>query len=63
MCNKVFSFNFDMGNINSSTFFGNVQWKVVKQLKNSDLHSIIHNETVTVNLFMILFYHDTNLPE
>ncbi len=41
MCNKLFSLNFGMGNTNPSTFFGNVQWKVVvKQLKNSDLHSI-----------------------
>ncbi len=54
MCNKVFSLNFGMGNPNSSTFLCNVQWKVVKQLKNSDFHSIFHNETVTVNLFVIL---------
>ena len=54
MCNKVFSLNFGMGNPNSSTFLGNVQWKVVKQLKNSDFHSIFHNATVTVNLFEIL---------
>jgi len=41
MCNKLFSLNFGMGNTNPSTFFGNVQWKVVvKELKNSDLHSI-----------------------
>ena len=33
---------------------GNVQWKVVKQLKNSDFQSIYHNATVTVNLFEIL---------
>jgi len=43
-----------MGNPNPSTFFGNVQWKVVKQLKNSDFHSILHNATVTVNLLKIL---------
>jgi len=36
MCNKVFSLNFDMGNPNPSLFLGNVQWKLVKQYKNSD---------------------------
>jgi len=53
MCNKVFSLNFGMGNPNASIFLGNAQWKVVKQLKNSDFHSIYHNATVTVNLFVI----------
>jgi len=54
MCNKLFSLNFGMSNQNSSTFLANVQWKVVKQLKNSDFHSIYHIATVTVNLFEIL---------
>ncbi len=54
MCNKVFSLSFGMGNPNSSTFLGNVQWKLVKHYKNSDFHSIFHNATVTVNLFEIL---------
>jgi len=54
MCNKVFSLNVSMDSPNSSTLLGNVQWKLVKQLKNSDFHSIFHNETVTVNLFEIL---------
>ncbi len=54
MCNKLFSLNFGMSNQNSSTFLANVQCKVVKQLKNSDLHSIYHIATVTVNLFEIL---------
>jgi len=51
MCNKMFSLNFGMDNPDSSTFLGNVWWKLVKQLKNSDFHSIYHNATVTVNLF------------
>ncbi len=54
MCNLVSSLNFGMGNLNSSIFLGNVQWKLVKQLKNSDFQSIFHNATVTVNLFEIL---------
>ena len=54
MCNNVFSLNFGMGNPNSSIFLCNNQWKVVKQLKNSYFHSIFHNVTVTVNLFVIL---------
>jgi len=53
MCNKVFSLNFGMDNLDSSIILGNVQWKVVKQLKNSDFQSSFHNETVTVNLFLI----------
>ena len=53
MCNKVFPLNFGIGNPNSLTVLGNVQWKVVKQLKNSDFQSIFHNATVTVNLFEI----------
>jgi len=43
-----------MGNPNLSTFLGNVEQKLVKQLKNNDFHSIFHNVTVTVNLFEIL---------
>jgi len=53
MCNKVFSVNFDMTNLNSSTFLGNVQWKLAKQIKDSDLKNIFHNSTVTVNLLDI----------
>ena len=49
------SLNFSMGNPKPSTFLGNVQWKLVKQLRNSDFHSILHNETVTVNLFVIKY--------
>jgi len=36
MCNKVFSLNFDMTNPNPSTFLGNVQWKLAKQMENSN---------------------------
>jgi len=36
MCNKVFSINLDMTNPNPSTFLGNVQWKLAKQMENSD---------------------------
>ncbi len=36
MCNKLFSLNFDMGNPYPSLFLGNVEWKLVKQYKNSD---------------------------
>ncbi len=53
-CNKVFSLNFGVAYLNPSLFLGNVQWKLVKQLKSSDFHSIYHNTTVTVNLFEIL---------
>jgi len=52
MCNKVFSLNFGMDNPNPSLFLGNVQWKLVKQYKNSDLsYNIFHIAAVTVNLF------------
>ena len=51
MCNKLFSFNFDMANSNPSLFFINVQWKFVKHYKNSNYHSVFHDATVTVNLF------------
>jgi len=54
MCNKLFSLNYGMDNQNPLTFLSNVQRKVVKQLKNSNLHSIYHIATVTVNLFEIL---------
>ena len=53
MFNKVFSINFDMTNLNSSTFLGNVQWKLDKQMKDSDFKNIFQNETVTVNLLGI----------
>jgi len=36
------------------TFLGNVQCKIVKQLKNSDFYSIFYNETVTANLLKFL---------
>jgi len=53
MFNKVFSINFYMTNLNSSTFLGNVQWKLAKQMKDSDFKNIFHNETVTVSLLGI----------
>jgi len=37
MCNNVFFLNFDMGNLILSLFLGNIQWKHVKQYKNSHL--------------------------
>jgi len=40
MCNKVFPLNFGMAYPNPSIFSGNVQWKLVKQYKNSDFYSI-----------------------
>jgi len=54
MCNKVFPLNVDIGNPNPSLFLGNVQWKLVKQYKNSDFYSIFHIATVIINLFDIL---------
>jgi len=42
-----------MTNLNSSSFLGNVQWKIAKQIKDSDSNNIFHNSTVTVNLFGI----------
>ncbi len=53
MCNKVFSLNFDMDNPNPS-FLGNVQWKLVKEYKNSDFQIIFYIPTVTINLLEIL---------
>jgi len=53
MFNKVFSINFDMTNLNSSTFLGNVQWKLDKQMKYRDFKNIFHSETVTVYLLGI----------
>jgi len=34
----MFIFNFGMANPNPSTFLGNVQWKLIKQLKNGDFY-------------------------
>jgi len=50
----VFCLNLGMANLSSLSFLGNVQWKLAKQLKNSDFYSIFHSTTVTVNLFEIL---------
>jgi len=44
-------FHFDMVNQSPYTFFGNVQWKLAKQLQNSDFYSFFHNAFVTANLF------------
>jgi len=49
----MFSVNFDMTNLNSSTFLGNVQWKLAKHIKENNLKNIFHNSTVTVNLLDI----------
>jgi len=57
MCNKAFSINFGMDYPNPSLFLGNVQWKLFKQLKDSDFYSIFHNATATANLFVILEMH------
>jgi len=43
-----------MANLNPSLFLGNVQWKLAKQLKNSNFNSIFHNSTITANLLQIL---------
>jgi len=37
--NKVFSLNFDMENTIPSTFLGNIECKIFKQMKNSGFHS------------------------
>jgi len=37
----------------ASTSLGNVQWKLAKQMKDSDFKNIFHNATVTVNLLGI----------
>jgi len=42
-----------MANLNLSTFLGNIQWKFVKQMKNSVFHSQSHHTTVTTNFFEI----------
>ena len=42
-----------MANLNPSTSLGNAQCKIVKQFKNSDFHSDLHNTTVTTNFFKI----------
>jgi len=48
------SLNFSMENPNPLTFLGNVQCKIVKQLKNNDFFSIFYNHsTITVKLFEI----------
>jgi len=44
-----------MANPNIKTFLGNVQWKIAKQLENSDFHSDFHDITVTINLFVIKY--------
>jgi len=44
-----------MDNLNSSTFLGNVQCMVVKQLKNSDLHSIFHLFDMCNKVFSLNF--------
>jgi len=51
---KMFCLNVGMGNPNPSLHLGNIQWKLAKQLKNSDFCSIFHITTVTVNLFEML---------
>jgi len=51
MCNKVFSFNFDMANPNTSLFLSNVQWKLVKQVI---YRLFFHIATVTVNMLEIV---------
>jgi len=43
-----------MGNTNPSTLLGNVQQKLVKQLKKSYFQSIFHNKNTIVNLSLIL---------
>jgi len=48
---KVFSINFGMGTLILSTFLGSIQWKIVRQYKNSDFYSIYY--TATANLFEI----------
>jgi len=60
MCNKVLSLHFAMANLNLSSFLGNVYWKVVKQLKNSDIYSILHNATAC-QLISFFEYASTNL--
>jgi len=43
-----------MANPKPSTFVGNIQQKIFKQMENSAFHSIFHDTTVTANLFEIL---------
>jgi len=50
----VLSLNFGVANPNPSSFLGNIQWKIVKQSKNSDFYSFFHNATVITNLFEFL---------
>jgi len=40
-----------MENSLSSSFLGNVQRRIAKQMEKSDFHSIFYNTTVTANLF------------
>jgi len=43
-----------MINPNPSKCLGKVQWKLAKQMANSDFYSVCHNSIITVNLFEIL---------
>jgi len=51
MYNEFCPLNFDAANPNLETFLSNIEWKLVKQLENSDLYSIFHNAIVTTNFF------------
>jgi len=51
---KSFLFLFGMVNPYSSSFLGNIQWKIVEQLKNSGFYIIFHKASVTTNLFDFL---------
>jgi len=43
-----------MADPNPSTFLGNIQQKITKQVENSDFYSIFHLSIATANLLKIL---------
>jgi len=43
-----------MANPDPLSFFGNIQWKIVKQFKSIGFYSILHKASVTTNLFQFL---------
>jgi len=52
----MFSDNSDMASPNPSIFLGNVLKNIVKQMKNSDFHSIFHIVAITATCLTLLKY-------
>jgi len=49
--NKLFLLNIGLANPNPSLFLGNVQWRLAKQTKESEIPSVFYNSTITANCF------------